>query len=261
MYNVFQHLGANNHGHDYVVGDIHGCFTLLERKLQQVNFNIAKDRLICVGDLCDRGPESTRVIEFIDQPWFYSVCGNHDTFIMEAMENIRPLDRHTFERFWSQVGGNWWWRLEYCQKETIYNFVKLLPYMIQVETQSGEQVGIIHAEIPFGFNWDDCVECLLNDDRTCDSIIESLIWGRDRIVSGIEETISGVDTIYSGHTVIQHLSKYSSTSQPKQPPVPYQLGNVNFIDTGAYMCADNGVDPVQKEYVSPPHDLTIIQIQ
>lgn len=50
-------LSPNLKGKDYVVGDIHGCYSLLYTKLTQLGFDFSKDRLISVGDLCDRGPD------------------------------------------------------------------------------------------------------------------------------------------------------------------------------------------------------------
>ena len=38
----------NNAGHDYVIGDLHGCYDLLEKLLEQVNFDPRCDRLFSV---------------------------------------------------------------------------------------------------------------------------------------------------------------------------------------------------------------------
>jgi serine/threonine protein phosphatase 1 len=54
---LIKKLPANTQGTDYVVGDLHGCFKLLERLLADVQFDKANDRLFSVGDLADRGPD------------------------------------------------------------------------------------------------------------------------------------------------------------------------------------------------------------
>ena len=51
-------LPTNALGKDYVVGDLHGCFDLLQRLLHEVEFNKVTDRLFSVGDLIDRGQDS-----------------------------------------------------------------------------------------------------------------------------------------------------------------------------------------------------------
>ena len=50
---------ANNVGIDYICSDIHGHFSLLESQLEKVGFDPDKDRLFSLGDLIDRGDEST----------------------------------------------------------------------------------------------------------------------------------------------------------------------------------------------------------
>lgn len=65
----------NKTGTDYVVGDIHGCFSLLQAKLDEIGFDPTKDRLFSVGDLVDRGTESDKVLEWLSKPWFHAVCG------------------------------------------------------------------------------------------------------------------------------------------------------------------------------------------
>ena len=80
-------LPANARGRDFVVGDLHGCFGLLDRLLEHVRFDPASDRLFSVGDLVDRGPDSLRCVEFLASPWFYAVKGNHETLLLEFFES------------------------------------------------------------------------------------------------------------------------------------------------------------------------------
>ena len=65
----------------FVVGDIHGMFSLLEENLSKIDFDWDVDHLLSVGDLVDRGPESTRAIEFIERPNFHFVRGNHEQLV------------------------------------------------------------------------------------------------------------------------------------------------------------------------------------
>jgi serine/threonine protein phosphatase 1 len=80
-----QHFGRNPRGMDCVAGDIHGRFPSLRFALQGVGFHPAKDRLFCVGDLVDRGPESYMATGMLAQPWFHSV------FSMSKNIRILPL--------------------------------------------------------------------------------------------------------------------------------------------------------------------------
>lgn len=64
-------LPRNERGRDLLVGDVHGQFSGLRAALERVGFNPdAGDRLISVGDLVDRGPESDAAIDWLAYPWF-----------------------------------------------------------------------------------------------------------------------------------------------------------------------------------------------
>ena len=71
-------LPVNTKGNDYVVGDIHGHAKKLLKQLDGIGFDATVDRLICVGDLIDRGPESIEALALLNEPWFFSVLGNHE---------------------------------------------------------------------------------------------------------------------------------------------------------------------------------------
>ena len=60
-----------------IIGDIHGCLTELKELLANLKFSIGTDDLICVGDLVERGPDSTGVVKFV-RNFGQAVCGNHD---------------------------------------------------------------------------------------------------------------------------------------------------------------------------------------
>lgn len=67
-----------------VVGDIHGEFEALNSLLQQLRADpaTAGRKLVFIGDLCDRGPDSISVIrtvrELVDNNEAYMVLGNHE---------------------------------------------------------------------------------------------------------------------------------------------------------------------------------------
>ena len=82
MSTTIQKLPSNTRGTDYVIGDLHGCFSLLERLLGEVHFDKSRDRLFSVGDLIDRGPESLRCLQLLAEPWFYAVQGNHENMML-----------------------------------------------------------------------------------------------------------------------------------------------------------------------------------
>ena len=70
----------------YVVGDLQGCFTPLQRLLDQVKFDPAFDHLWLAGDLVSRGKHSLQTLRFAKSlgPACISVLGNHDISLIAS---------------------------------------------------------------------------------------------------------------------------------------------------------------------------------
>jgi bis(5'-nucleosyl)-tetraphosphatase (symmetrical) len=64
----------------YVAGDIQGCYDQLRRVLDKAAFTPEADRLWCVGDLINRGPQSLKTLRFLKSlgDSVTTVLGNHD---------------------------------------------------------------------------------------------------------------------------------------------------------------------------------------
>ena len=60
------------------VGDIQGCREPLQRLLDAVAFEAGKDRLMPVGDLVNKGPDSPGVLALLMELQAEPVLGNHD---------------------------------------------------------------------------------------------------------------------------------------------------------------------------------------
>lgn len=98
-------LPRNTAGRDFIAGDIHGCYGLLDRALEVVGFDAQRDRLIVTGDLVDRGPEPMRALDYLARDWFHSVMGNHDFFFAEGLAEAHPA--------WANHnGGDWYFDIE-----------------------------------------------------------------------------------------------------------------------------------------------------
>jgi len=82
-----QYYDYNEKGCDYICSDIHGHFYLLDEKLAEVNFNKSVDRLFCLGDLIDRSDDSHLALDYLKEPWFYSIVGNHEIMLIDVCES------------------------------------------------------------------------------------------------------------------------------------------------------------------------------
>ncbi len=88
-------------GRIIAIGDIHGCYQEFAELLQLVGFN-ASDRLILLGDLINRGPDSAKVIRLARKSNALSLLGNHERRLLAARKNpdrvkVRGSEQATFD--------------------------------------------------------------------------------------------------------------------------------------------------------------------
>ncbi|WBS04093.1 metallophosphoesterase [Pseudoduganella sp. SL102] len=208
MTSFVRRVNANQVGRDFVVGDVHGCFSELQAELDRLKFNGDVDRLFSVGDLVDRGPESAAVAEWLTRPWFYAVRGNHEQMALDYL--VGDLDYLDYQ----QNGGAWFLELDLPNQESIAAQFDALPVVLEIETWSG-LVGIVHGDCPFA-SWEALIWELESDDAP--QVADTCLYSRKRITEMDDSGVAGVSKIFVGHTPV---------------PRPIVLGNVHYIDTGA----------------------------
>ena len=197
-------LPPNPHGQDYFVGDLHGRYQPLMMQLAEVGFDFTRDRLICVGDLLDRGEQSEQVVALLDQAWFFAVRGNHEQFILDQYEPERIMlngeyANHSPREIHQKMAAfesDWFYALDQRQQQAIAHKLMPLPYALVVPI-AGYRIGVCHAAVPSGYsNWADFIEGLaLRNTRELTirtrKIAQNLAKGKDRVLSGIDYTLHG----------------------------------------------------------------------
>jgi serine/threonine protein phosphatase 1 len=98
-------LPENGRGRDFVVGDLHGHRLLLEDALDRAGFDPRCDRVLSVGDLVDRGPQSLATLELVEEPWFHAVLGNHELMLLNYLG--RYNSRMHSKKAYVHGGGAW----------------------------------------------------------------------------------------------------------------------------------------------------------
>ena len=272
MKTPLKYLDTNTKGRDFVVGDIHGSLSVLKNLLAGIQFNKEVDRLISVGDMIDRGPQSLEVLALLYEPWFYAVLGNHEWMMLKAFSP----SVQTF--MWWNNGGDWGYELwndwnHRDDKNRIPNdksvelfglieMVKELPYVITVKNKSGKKFHILHAELPGGTGTvvdDDLMEdevrlhrlatikrgdgdAVLWSRAIFDSLYEANLQQKDKLVRTIAYNNrkmvfnDNLSHIISGHTIVQK---------------PVTVVGQTCIDTGAFDSYWKVLQPYQGGRVAP----------
>ncbi len=221
----------NLRGADFFVGDIHGCFHLLAQALEDVGFDPLVDRLICAGDLIDRGEHNDMAQEWLRQPFFHSVRGNHEELYLKwyGLRGDRSAQRAFEKDNYFANGGQWVKQMEPAEHDRLAALLTELPYFISVGAPDGRTVGVVHAELPDGMGWPQLICQPPNTD-----LLKSMMWGRGRLRHARRKALNlplkttdpqdgnrirGLALLVCGHFVV---------SKPKP------LGNILYLDTGGW---------------------------
>lgn len=256
MKNPLKTLEANTLGRDFVIGDLHGSYSVFENLLKGINFDPTKDRIISVGDMVDRGPDSLKCLELIREPWFHPVLANHEKMMIDKFSGGWS------GAYWYQNGGQWGAEAhnyfkamkdpesqmiptdEAMQLIDLIPLVEELPFLITVNTKSGKKFHVLHAELPSGVGKITDMELTVPEEVNMLATIEivdgeAFLWYRNIYYNFYTSDLSNRDKIvrtvsYIGATKIfnDELSHVISGHTILQKPMTI-VGQTN-IDTGAY---------------------------
>lgn len=204
----------NTQGTDYIVGDIHGHYERLMAQLNDMGFDFSCDRLFCVGDLIDRGPDSAKILAMLDEPWFYSLLGNHEYFMLSGLK----YKNSKHKMLWLQHGGEWIASSNPALWPDWFEKLANLPIAMQLEGQDGKRYGLLHADFPSD-DWSHYADFNQEELETC-------LWSRRNYSNRSDHTVSGIDYLVHGHNSTGHVVDGKSAA--------LVLGNRLYIEPGAY---------------------------
>lgn len=205
-------LPRNEQGRDLIVGDVHGQHATFERLLAEVGYRAeAGDRILLLGDVIDRGPDSAAMLGWLQREGVFCVRGNHEQMMLDALE---AEESEGF--FGGHHGGGWTLALSSAQRDAWRQALRGMPLALEVDAAPGKVV-LVHAEIPIETPWWALKAGLEEGDRPARIRV---LWSRNRIrnLSGHDSGVPDVWRTFHGHVPI-HAARH--------------VGNMRWIDLGA----------------------------
>jgi predicted phosphodiesterase len=125
-------------GRTLLIGDVHGCADELETLLE-VFAPGPGDRLLAVGDLINRGPDSRRVLDLARHHGIRAVLGNHELRLLAAWragnpDALKARDRPTFAAL----------------RETDWTWIQGWPHVLSIPAQA---LLVVHGGFVPGAPW------------------------------------------------------------------------------------------------------------
>ena len=91
---------TKNYRHEYVIGDLHGCFGAFNQLLEVLDFDETQDKIWLTGDIVARGEDSLSTLREVkrlsDIGALTTVLGNHDITLIatwRGVMNPKPKDK------------------------------------------------------------------------------------------------------------------------------------------------------------------------
>lgn len=190
------------------IGDIHGRFDLMTDMVErQIKFNPKSDKIIFLGDVIDRGPDSRKVVNYLQHLKetypnnIVLLMGNHEDMALAyiAQKENATVDKRLYACQWMLNGGD----STLGSFEGIWNCRKMLvPFINSLDLYHQEDDFIfVHAGLPKK----------LKDIKKANR--QDLIWDRDLEYRGNLNLVVG-------HNIVARVTK---------------VGKYIMIDTGAFM--------------------------
>jgi bis(5'-nucleosyl)-tetraphosphatase (symmetrical) len=122
----------------YLIGDVQGCDSALQRLLDEISFSASRDTLYLLGDLVNRGPESAAVLRRLMSLGHSARCllGNHDLHLLGVAHGIRKAGKSdTLDAI-----------LQAPDRDAMVDWVCQQPLAVQ-ETVNGQVILMVHAGV------------------------------------------------------------------------------------------------------------------
>lgn len=209
----------------YVMSDLHGMGNLYFEILEKIKFNSNTDKLYLIGDICDRGPDTSVIFkDIMKRENVFCLLGNHENMLIRYLPKVKGFEylRELYPDYedgllWCYCGGletiDSLSQLENKEVIEIYKYILQLPHYIELSVGDKEYI-LVHAGID---NYD--------SKKSLDEYeIRDFLWNRASFDSLYYDESK---TIIVGHTPTYEIR------EDRFPNIYFGKGNVVDIDCGA----------------------------
>lgn len=207
----------------WIIGDIHGEISLLDRLLEQVR-KYEPERVVFVGDYIDRGPASREVIDRLMNLDMEAYClmGNHELMMLDAISgngfSMSPMELWYYngaESTLRSFGLHSFYELEGGLEPRYLGFLRNLPLMHRFEPVEGVVILVSHAGISPALDLEGHLEVRNYNDlnrllqRNNFRPEDSPLWVRESFFTADPDSWGGCLVIH-GHTPVEKLYKWAT---------------------------------------------------
>jgi len=192
------------------IGDVHGCLQELLSLLRKVNYRPC-DKILFLGDLVAKGPDSSGVIKLASDFGCIGVRGNHDHEVVKIFQEERDAQKSLFDGVKntafrpseSYLKGNQHLQIMLSLSQSSKNFISNLPFYISSPTLNHvfvhagfvQHVALKDQHIRFMTN----MRSILDDGTPTAKFYRDMPWAK---------TWRGPMTVLFGHDADRGLQKH-----------------------------------------------------
>lgn len=185
-----------------IIGDVHGCSRSLRSLLKKLP---TRDRILCVGDIIDRGPSCKEAYRVIREEGVECILGNHESLMLTGFDKSQPNHES-----WLINGGRDTLR-DFRSEEDLAEllaFAKELPLYLEITGVLPKKILVCHAGVKKGLSLKQSLDYL--ESPRMNEFMSSILWNRSPV------HLAGTFIVH-GHTPVDE---------------PFLTGDVANVDTG-----------------------------
>lgn len=201
-----------------IIGDIHGCSSALQALLERVKPEAGTDRMVFLGDLFDRGPDSYHVFLAVKTlaerfgEGFILLLGNHEDYLLQ--QHLTKQQR----MIWEHVG----------RQATVTSFEGSGAHMEDSIPWIKE-----HTRLFWKTDLFQCVHAGIMIDPPEVNDMETLVHSHETVLMN---RYDGPLTV-TGHIALEHATWFAGDGEttaelPEKEPLQLPKSGVICIDTG-----------------------------